>query len=292
MSSVSSDLVVYIPLMHEELLPPGLPEGLSLFCPGCSGMPGSSSVKGQKQWRPDMPYSSKEVRACLADMEMLGWDMLSGNPVQTMAASFLPSKKVFTQEEARALKGFSKNVSGITSKQNEAAFSHELFSTDVESSVSTISHSARCRAQRLLLLAWLQEERVRDMEVLLEKCQSCATTLNETMGTDERFTRLGLEADPRRFLPDWRFVLEQMALFLPENASLFTGDPRLLAEMKADCDNATFEVDTDRLFPQWDRSILQRLHVVRLPLWHFLGLTGPQQGKPWLDATHFILMYD
>lgn len=287
MSPVFSDLVVYIPLMHEELLSPGLPEGLSLFSPLGPGTPDSPTTAGKKQWRPDLPYSSKEVSACLADMEMLGRDMLSGNPVQTMAASFLPPERAFTQEEAHALECFSKN------RQNETAFSRELSGTGMKNEVSTDTVlSVRRRAQRLLLLAWLQEERVRDMEALLKRCQGCVTRLSETMGTDARFTPFDLEAAPRRFLPDWRFVLEQMALFLPENATLFTGDPRVVAEMKADSGNVTFEADTDRLFPRWDRNVWQRLRAVRFPLWRFLGLTGPQQGKPWLDATHSMLIYD
>lgn len=88
-----------------------------------------------------------------------------------------------------------------------------------------------------------------------------------------------------------------MAYFLPEGAALFTADPRLLREA-AFASSPTAEEggaawpDLDEWNERggWDESVRRRLRIGRAPLWRLLGLPGPQEGKPRLDAARLVIM--
>lgn len=314
MPPVPPRLIVYVPLMHVELLPPGLPEGLSVLWPGLSAsrpVPRDSRVA---VWRPDMPYAPTEAEACLADFEALGRDMLGGSPVRAAGALRGAARPGVAPEEAAALAHFAGQGGRLPGVSDLSGF------PDLSD-----REEAKRRAQRLLLLAWLQEERVSEMSALVRRYHAGSSALarelcrEETGGTapDEstgarpgargllpEAERMDFDSaepiareleDVRDLLPPWRFVLEQVACFLPEDAALFTADPRLLrevvlreGELGPACGESTAAWPLLRL---WGEAVCRRLHVGRAPLWRLLGYSGPREGKPWLDEPRFVLMY-
>ena len=313
MPAILPSLIVYVPLMHPELLPSGLPEGLSVLWPGLPTSSRSFPRGGRvAAWRPPMPYSPAEAAACLADLEALGRDMLDGAPVHAAGAARPTAGGGFASGEALALNRFA----GQGRQSPVSAPSALPVAADAGDSGSCETESERRRAQRLLLLAWLQEERVRDMDGLWNRYHAGSAALAGALCADreggipaesESFSSdfaPGAEsaggdapAGARAFLPPWRFVLEQMAYFLPEGAALFTADPRLLREA-AFASSPTAEEggaawpDLDEWNERggWDESVRRRLRIGRAPLWRLLGLPGPQAGKPRLDAARLVIM--
>lgn len=308
MPPIPPRLVVYVPLMHPELLPLGLPDGLSVLWPGLS--PASHPFPRNSRvavWRPAMPYSPAEAEACLTDFEALGRDMLGGTPVRAASAARPVAARAFAPAEAEALARFAgqkgRGAASPVGPGAEGGLSDPPDPADRE--------EVKRRAHRLLLLAWLQEERVRDMGGLWRRYHAGSAALarelcpEEIGGTvpgarelvpEESMDPGGAEPIPhevpdlRGMLPPWRFVLEHMAFFLPEDAALFTADSRLLHEAAlAPCPAG--EASAAAFLRACGEGVRRRLHVARASLWRLLGLPGPQAGKPWLDGARFVLMY-
>lgn len=317
MPAILPSLIVYVPLMHSALLPPGLPGGLSVLWPGLPASSRSFPRDGRvAAWRPPMPYSPAEAAACLAALEALGRDMLRGTPVHAAGAARPTAGSGLASGEALALSRF-------VGQGGPASVSTSLASpvaAGAGNSAPCDTENAQRRAQRLLLLAWLQEERVWDMNGLWSRYHAGAAALAgafcEARGGDDSaepessFSEPATGAaradsagrgdfeDVRALLPPWRFVLEQMAHFLPGDAALFTADSRLLQEATlasaptAEEESAAWSgLDEWNERNGWDESVRRRLRIGRAPLWRLLGLPGPQEGKPWLDPVRLVIMF-
>ena len=147
MQKESDDSIVYVPTMHREFFPEGFWGCVKPLWPGLS-----SRYWGQRNpdaWHKiSLPYTPTEAAACLAELTQLdeaGIAALS----DTMASSRSTAQKV--SQERDDLKCFAK-----TGECREAG----------KDTVST--EDMRRWAQRFLLLGWLQEERVLEMEQLRE----------------------------------------------------------------------------------------------------------------------------
>lgn len=185
MPPVFPHLVVYVPLMHPELLPSGLPEGLSVLWPGVSASRSFPRGSRVAAWRPAMPYSPAEAEACLTDLEALGRDMLRGTPVRAASAVRPDAASDFAPEEAAALARFAGQEGASASATRPAAGGQADLSDSSALTGLADREEAKRRAHRLLLLAWLQEERVRDMGGLLRRYHAGSTALARALGQEE-----------------------------------------------------------------------------------------------------------
>lgn len=171
-----------------------------------------------------LPYTPTEAAACLAELTQLDEAGLAALS-DTAASSRSTAQKV--SQERDDLKCFAK-----TGECREAG----------KDTVST--EDMRRWAQRFLLLGWLQEERVLEMEQLSARYRAGAEKLAAYLGTrdterepaDEDAEMLSgllgmmrdlVPEDPATLLPSWCFILDLLAVLLPEGTIACTADQRM-----------------------------------------------------------------
>lgn len=194
---------------------PGLPqsEEAGVPCPktGCAPAP-----QGPWYHPENFPLSPQEALACLRDLQTMIEAALSGTPLRAWQGRQAASLR--TQAESAARKAFAgAGDEADALAASEAAEERELL----------------CRAQRLLLLCWLQEERLAEMAALQRCCDGNRARLAAALAdgrnaADVPVSRSGdalteaafdlrEEADaPAEMLPPWQRVLEAAVHFLPE----------------------------------------------------------------------------
>lgn len=281
MKRTDPSLIVYIPILHRELLPPNLPEGILTVWPG---LPETAVFGMEQRMTPSaLPYSPREAAACLEDLRRLNEDDL--------VALSLPRKEerdVPSNEEQCALRAFSR-----TGTMPEAVSDTALVET-------------RRWAQRFLLLGWLQEERVLEMASLTARYRAGAARLAARFGNGdesqaeeneslaELFAPMNalMPDDARTLLPSWRFMLDLLGVLLPPEQVLFTADQRMVESLTGAglCREPLPDSITAGLPNTWSPSILESLNWGRLPLWRILGKTAPVPDKKWLDAERDLVL--
>lgn len=236
-----SFLSVRLPLLHRELCPAGeAGEFLSIW-PGLSGMP------AEGYWVPEYPFSEREAIACMHDMRAMGEAALSGVPVQMLAATQATAVAAREAEERSALEEFARH--------GEAGAANP----DIE----------RRAAQKALLWAWLLEEEALEMQRLMQSYTEGEARL--AAGLDADFSgepalagiageaRLQPLSDISDMLPPWRTVLENAAVFLPENALILV-ENQDMRETLLECECP---------------SAAQGRYELHMPLWQVLGRKAP-----------------
>lgn len=127
------------------------------------------------------------------------------------------------------------------------------------------------QAQKLLLLAWLQEERQMEMDALAERYAECASRLEASLGdagsSDFREKSAPAHAPDDGLLADWRMVAENAAFFLPDDVALAVTGP-MREELLGNLEFREIR----------DGSMAGTLCCLA-PLWQALGRTSPPQGK-------------
>ncbi len=255
--------LIYIPTLHRELVPPGLPEGISTCWPG---LPLPDSER-EGTFCPDFVWSPVEAAACLEDLKRL------------------------EPEAARAALALEADMQGR--KRRTEMEDLDVFAGRIAADDSCVPRESRIRAQRLLLTAWLQEDRVRDMKELAERYARSAAALAEMLddgtGGGEREAPV---VDAAALLPSWRFVLEQLALFLPPDAVLCSADPAVRDALNEAglCLAEPVPEDLELLPPAWRQGIA--LRAERVSLRRLLGRTGSASGRPWLDRVFLTILAD
>ena len=307
MSLMFPSLIIYVPVLHEDLIPAELPANIVTLNPG---LPRPRSVarslqgqeKGRLSWTPDFPYKTAEAAACLEDLKSLN----EGGPLLAAAAMQGDARRAGMEaDEERALARFAGAVpqsSGQSSGQTPEAVPGE----------DTLQ--ARRRAQRLLLLVWAQEERIAETRRLLSRYEQGAAALAAAFGSDEDFAEDAAEAEEtnahaalrsslRDFpqekledsLPPWRFALARMAPFLPPEAALFTADERMIAAIETLNETGApaeaGQAETDLAASGWSADFRANLRVERLSLRQLLGLSASAPEEDALDAPRFVFMY-
>lgn len=276
MHKESSAPLVYVPLLHRQLLPDGLPEGVRPLWPG---LPSRMKEKDVDGWCDvPLPYSPAEAASCLNDLSRL-------DDAGLAALAATPAARQVAEREAgerEALRRFARD--GQTPEGGEG-----------------VTLETRRWAQRFLLLGWLQEEHVLEMDRLAERYRAGAQRLAEELGgaggegqADEAFSGLAavmrdlIPEDRTQMLPSWRFMLEMFALLLPPEAVACTADARMIAALReAGIEERPLEDLRGRLPGAW--GALEATWVEE-PLWKLLGQTSPQPGRPWLDRRQVVIL--
>lgn len=288
MQKESDDSIVYVPTMHREFFPEGFSGCVKPLWPGLS-----SRYWGQRNpdaWHKiSLPYTPTEAAACLAELTQLdeaGIAALS----DTVASSRSTAQKV--SQERDDLKCFAK-----TGECREAG----------KDTVST--EDMRRWAQRFLLLGWLQEERVLEMEQLSARYRAGAEKLAAHLGTrdterepaDEDAEMLSgllgmmrdlVPEDPATLLPSWCFILDLLAVLLPEGTIACTADQRM-AKAFAEagiCQESPPPALLARLPEGWHVPEGYAVTYGEEPMWKLIGKKAPQSDRPWLDRRQLVIL--
>ncbi len=301
MHNASEHSVLYIPLLHRDLAPACLPDGVEFLS---AGLPGAPSVAGGDNapaapWRsPLLPLSESEARACLAELLDFGLNVGSG-PHGDLAAM------VAALESAQDEAPFSLGRSELAALENFAtggAGASEASLGSAPGDPAQAERDQRIAAQKTLILAWHLEERVRELDALKEKFSRSRESLADILGveTDEELRELPA-LDPYSAMlpgsgadiigPSWRIIVENMSPFLPDGAVLFTCDAEISATLRAG--GAAFAPVTAeqaaRLCPAWGDKVAKLVVHARLPLWQVAGRPGPDAARPWLDRVFDVV---
>ena len=288
MQKESNDSIVYVPTMHREFFPEGFSGSVRPLWPGLS-----SRYWGQRAsdaWHKIfLPYTPTEATACLAELAQL--DEAGIAALSDTAASFRSAAQKVSQER-EDLKRFAE-----TGECREAGKDMVL------------TEDMRRWAQRFLLLGWLQEERVLDMEQLSARYRAGAEKLaahlggcgTETEPSDEDADMLsgllGMMRDlvpdePATLLPSWRFILDLFAILLPEGTMVCTADQRM-AKAFAEagiCQDPVSPSLLARLPEGWHAPAGYAVTYGEEPMWKLIGKKAPQSDRPWLDRRQLVIL--
>lgn len=272
----SSASLVYVPTLHPQLLPSGIPARIRLVWPGLPARMKGKDVEGW--WDIPLPYSPAEAASCLNDLSRLddaGLASLAATPAARQDAG-----KDLAEREA--LRRFARD--GGVPDGGESA----LLET-------------RRWAQRFLLLGWLQEEHVLEMDRLAERYRAGAQRLAEQLGVPggeeqaaEAFSGLAavmrdlIPEDRTSLLPSWRFMLELFGILLPPDAVACTADTRMIAALReAGLEERPLEALRGRV-PGVEE--IPATAWVEEALWRLLGQASPQPDRPWLDRRQVVIL--
>lgn len=127
------------------------------------------------------------------------------------------------------------------------------------------------QAQKLLLMAWLQEERQIEMEALARRLADCAGRIAACLGNTSNEKGESFHTGPDdSILADWRLVVENALFFLPENIAVAALGPMRKALLES------------LEFAAWPEGGEQDILYCAAPLWQALGNSAPPQG----DSSH------
>ena len=194
--------------------------------PACRRLwPGLPDTAGEAQGchvPADYPFAPREAAQCLNDMRAMESAALTGVPLQALSHMQGDGRAARQAAEAADLRRFRRT--GQCAAPEEEAL-----------------RQSRLRAQKVLLWAWLLEERVLELRGLADACSGGgASLLAAALGEGDTDDDFGVLASPAMgrlavddgLMPPWRAVLEQASVFLPEGAVLVIS--RSMAEDMAD----------------------------------------------------------
>ena len=240
---------------------PGLPDApANYFCPD------------------KYPFSPREAKACLGDLQQMGEAALSGLPVGAAAAG--NSRAARRASEMALLKG--------------------LDSSDGDTAAALAAEAARkeqlalSQAQKALLWAWQQEETFAELAELTASFAHNAGGLTAALGVDpdedlDGFTPDALTGDLVRLgspialdtslVPPWRLVTANALYFVPADVPLIVEGP-----MRDDLLDMLDFAPAQRWQGLLEDAPANAVAVeARAPGWQVLGHTRPT-GQPPLDA--------
>ena len=240
---------------------PGLPDApANYFCPD------------------KYPFSPREAQACLGDLQQMGDAALSGLPVGAAATG--NARAARRASEMALIKGLDNSGGNAAAAlAAEAARKEQL---------------ALCQAQKSLLWAWLQEERLTELAELTASFALNASGLTAALGVDPDEEMEGLAPDALTgdlvrlgtpialdagLVPPWRLVTANALYFAPADAPLIVE-----GSMREDLLEMLDFIPAPRWQGLLEGAAANAVAVeIRAPGWQVLGHTRPTGQAP-LDA--------
>lgn len=270
-----SEAAVMVPELHRDERLGALCPNLRWLCPLERDAGGGLAVS----W----PLSAAEVAACLREAEE--WMESGLSEIEARSRHNLARAETLARREHRGVREACLETASALCAE-DAIVNQEILRD----------------AQRFLLFAWAQEERLVEIRRLAARSAHEAKRLQDGLRDDAfeeeaawqagpaQFFAVAGDRDEARLMPAWRPVLERLALFLPATAVLCAQDERLIGALhEADlCRNPLERAGLscpDALLP-----LRGRLLGERLPMWRILGYTQTQEDRPWLDAERPFLL--
>ncbi len=177
------------------------------------------AAKPNNYWQPESyVFDAQEAQTCLNDLDNMGHAAISGVPVHAIIGIQDQGAKLKDFKEQDLLANFAN-----TGQATESAEIHELY--------------VKKAAQKFLLWAWLLEERFYEIQNLTKKYAHGAKHLFDSLGIekdDALSTIQNIESSMQiddAFLPPWQLILENAAVFLPDNCKVVVNDERMLSHV-------------------------------------------------------------
>jgi hypothetical protein len=235
----------------------------------------------------DWPFTPGQALACLSDMQQMGQAALSGLCVGSFAAG---NNARLSRQESEAAARDALNASlGDMDAVHAAASAREAL-------------IARQQAQKILLWAWQQEERLADLSGLLADFTEQETRLAAVLAGEEGDSSmpesaaesspedagaLGLQVD-RDLLPSWRLVLSSALHFVPDGTLIAAeGD---MAEELLDVLDFSPAAHRQEILGELQPDCAGSLLEARAPAWKVLGRSRPT-AQSVLDAERVWLVW-
>ena len=175
-----------------------------------------------------LPLTTKQAERCLREWQTLDADSLQ-QELFRVADERISRLGGLSPQEARALDAF---IGHVPQNGNER----------------------KMLAQRLLLMAWVQEERILALRALnaryIESAQQLETLLAEPDEPQPSVVPLHEDPEETRLLPPWRFVLRELRYFLPPNAILGVTDVAMMQFLKKTGQAAELSAEELSLLPE------------------------------------------
>lgn len=251
-----------LPRLHPELaddVPHPLPEGTLFLWPGLPHPP-SSGV-----FLPDYAWSPAQAAACVADFERAGREGAHGAPVEAFSvASVFDAGHDLSPEELRALRELMGKAASPPSPVAEAE-----------------AEARRQAAQRVLLLAWLQEKQALELRHLERRVRLGQAALAGLLGEG---AVTAPEADGEAGdapLPAWRSVLAAACVFLPHSSAGERGEEAAVLAADRDMASALDALASDAVA---EEGVPPGFRAVRAPLGRVLG-----RGRATPDTERSLL---
>lgn len=294
-------LIVRLPALRGpvagEDAPPGL-DGLPRLWPGlpqteagCPAHAGHCPPPRGPWFRPDnFPLTPPEALACLRDLQAMTEAALSGVPVRAWQSR--QGAALREQAESAARRAFA------AGQGDEAAA--------LAVAEQAAERERLCRAQRLLLLCWLQEERLAEMAELSNRyadgrarldaafsagagsaeLREVMSALPETLhpGMNGRQETASLEG----LLPPWDRILEAACNFLPDG-TLIVAEAGLRTALREREDRAPCADELRAMLAGPDGP---RLTGLRAPLWRLLQRPRPPRCCPQWEREFTLLTWE
>lgn len=265
--------VYCLPLLH-----PSLERG-ALSCPPGTALrvwPGLPHMPTEGYWASaSYPFAGDAAKSCVQQMEQLSEAALSGVPMQTLASMGNAPDVQKKRKELQDIDKFTR--SGVNPPH-------------IQDSAKVLE-----AAQKALLWAWLLEEKLLELKGIMGTYSDNAAHLMDALGVeaDDHDTGLALLASLDReldtsspMLPPWPMVLENAAIFLPDNAVIAVTSEAMAADLR---DRLTFSPASEACSALWQTAdcggsqgcvtkncVLEQAHA---PLWQALGKQGLRSGQ-------------
>jgi hypothetical protein len=277
---------IYIPALHRELAPAGLPGAVLFLAPGFAPDQADQTSRTSQFYQPqNLPFSGTAARAVLREMLDLGSTLSRGG-------------KEAPAEELRLIESGARAASARTGALGSAEekelekFSGGAATATTDDAGADLTYKELIRAQKILLLAWELEENLLEIKKAEASLAGQDRLLLSTMHgpEDEGGSQAAANAEPVSLA--WPVLLEAAAPFLPDNALLFTANPELREALAALSPQANqpaglpAEVAEALAAAPEFTPLLPRLLCARARLGDLVGGQHNAATRPWLDRIY------
>ncbi len=265
---------LYLPILRKDnvadsLLAKFLPLNAAYIWPGLEHMP-------KDYWQPNnYPFAPKAAKACLNDLHAMSEAALFGMPIHSIMGGQDQRIEAKNIQEQNTLAQFANT--GETQNTSPTDDTHILQA-----------------AQKIILWAWLLEERFYEINGLTQSYSQGIKGLADALGVehDEDFGDLErIETSinvNESLMPPWKLVFENIAVFLPQPCTVVVNHQDMVAHIYDTCKNITPLNDGEKYGITDIANFMQCSAEVAT----ILNKNARQrQAAPWLaKKLHFIFL--
>jgi len=279
--------VFSLPFLHKELAELGntplfLPKTIKYIWPGLANMP------EDLYWTsPDYVFDSVMAKQCMKDLDAMGDAAMTGVPVHSLILMDMDKKENKKKQELNDLRNFAQNGL-IPSDKSDLA--------DMAAPKAKDNKTIFVAAQKILLWAWLLEEKTLEMRDLMDKYKGKATSTIDPLFVDaesgmDTLLKMEYELDDGALpLPSWQFVLENAAVFLPDNSVIIVSCSKMSSDLQEKLD---FQKGTAAILEKCAENFIDKYNIIQSQsfVWKALGRKSKENKQYGLDKSFtFIIL--
>ncbi|MDL2313926.1 hypothetical protein LJC36_02975 [Desulfovibrio sp. OttesenSCG-928-C14] len=322
---MSGKKIIYIPTLHQELIPADLPGCLTFLRPGLP-----EKEQGASGYcPPDLPFAPGEAAGVLREMLELGYAFGKSGDLRLLAGQgqlggpgcgalgWLERENAYKEklrQEKRSLDEFARSgqtESGPTRGGNAWSRANALG----DPGATTMAEQFK-NAQKILLLAWELEKNLLEIRAAELAVQEKTHLLKQSLADPSLLDPCPMDlspmelrlddledepspAGPQNFslespggmaTPSWRIILDAAGAFLPEGSVLFSCHQGMLEDLREAGMLQPLPGDLLELCADFPPEVTAGLLLAHGPLWRLLGYARVPQDRPWLEASYELLL--